>query len=450
MKVLIISGTFIPMSPGGPAYIAGAVRKAGHKVEVFDGFLAGDLTGELKEKLAAFDPDIAGLSITTVTGDVPDRKAEFGTKYVDLRPRIKSLVDVIKQHSDARIVPGGCGFNYFAREWLDYLDLDYGLRGEGEYSFPLYLERLKRGEEAAELPGCIVRKNGQFHKVARDHVRDFDNTAFPAYDLFDLDTYRELKMPYALFTKRGCAFRCAFCPHRSLEGSRYRLKSPKRVVDEIEHVIKTTGATSFNFCDNSFNCPKSHAEAICREIIARGLEIKWQTGAMKPLGLTRDFCQLLKDSGCENIGLSTESVSQAMLANMERGYRVEDVMEALDNLSDSDIPFGVFTLLGAPGETPETIAETFEVIDRYPKIAQIWVSIGICLWTQHQKVLEIARRDGQLKDDRALFDGAYYISPDLPQDFMVDFIESLKSKKNYWIQVNKPYAAYQKQVNTIR
>ena len=450
MKVLIITGTFIPMSPGGPAYIAGAVRKAGHEVDVFDSFLAKDLVREWEAKLIAFEPDVVGISITAVTADVRDPGApEFGTRYVDFRPRIKQLVDMVKQHSNARIVPGGSGFNYYAREWLDYLDLDYGIRGESEFSFPLLLERFEQDEEFRDVPGSISREDDGFHKAPRDHVRDFDQAAFPAYDLFDLDEYRNLNLPYALFTKRGCPFRCSFCPHSSLEGTRYRLKSPTRVVDEIEHVMATTGATTFNFCDNSFNNPKHHAEAICREIIDRGLDIRWRTGAMKPLALTGDFCRLTKEAGCKYIGLAVESASEKMLANMHRGYKVADVIQALDSLSQSGIPFGIFTLLGAPGETPETIAETFDVVDRYPKITQTWVTIALFLWTCHQKVLEEASHSGQFKDDRELFDGAYYISPALTEDYMVNLIASLNQRENFLVQVNKPFATYPKQVNIL-
>ena len=450
MKVLIIAGTFIPMSPGGPAYIAGAARQAGHEVDVFDSFLAQDLVRDLEDKLAAFEPDVVGLSITTVTTDVRSPKAsEFGTRYVDFRPKIKQIVDTVKQQCPARIVPGGCGFNYYAKEWLDYLDLDFGLRGEGEYSFPLFLERLVQDEEIRDIPGSISREEGGFHKELRDHVRDFDQTALPAYDLFDLEKYRNLNLPYALFTKRGCPFGCSFCPHSSLEGTRYRLKTPSRVVDEIEHVMATTGATTFNFCDNSFNNPKRHAEAICQEIIDRGLDIHWRTGAMKPLALTKDFCQLIKAAGCEQVGLAIESASEKMLNNMNRGYKVADVVQALDNLSESGIPFGISILLGSPGETPETIAETFEVVDRYPNMAHTWVTIALFLWTHHQKVLEEARQSGQFQNDRELFDGAYYISPELSEDYMVNLIASLNLRDNFWVQVNKPYATYPKQVNIL-
>ncbi len=63
-----------------------------------------------------------------------------------------------------------------------------------------------------------------------------DDTAFPAFELFDLDNYYKENIWPAIFTKRGCVFHCTYCPYSSLEGNYYREKSPGRVVDEIEHI----------------------------------------------------------------------------------------------------------------------------------------------------------------------------------------------------------------------
>ncbi len=88
MKVLIISGTILPlaadrlqMCPSGAAYIAGAVRNAGHSTEVFDCYVEENLTAELKEKLFQFNPDVVGISITIVATDILDEESDFGTKY---------------------------------------------------------------------------------------------------------------------------------------------------------------------------------------------------------------------------------------------------------------------------------------------------------------------------------------------------------------------------------
>jgi hypothetical protein len=289
MRVLIISFSSFPSAPSGPATIAGAALQAGHTVEVFDCFLAPDLSG-LEAQITRFKPHVVGISIKFVTGDVVDQGAPFGTRHFDHRGRVKELVRRVQRASSAPIVLGGPGFNYFGPAWLDYLGLDYGIRGEAERAFPLYLQRLAEGGDVYTVPGCITRQNGRFVKVARDLAPDLDDTAFPAYELFDLQAYAARGVSPAILTKRGCALRCTFCPYSSLEGTRYRLKSPRRVVDEMAHVQRTQDPATFTFCDNSFNVPKSHAEAICQEIIHRKLDLEWSTGALKPLGLTDDLC----------------------------------------------------------------------------------------------------------------------------------------------------------------
>ena len=94
-------------------------------------------------------------------------------------------------------------------------------------------------------------------------------------------------------------------------------------------------------------------------------------------------------------------------------------------------------MVGAPGETPETINETFAIIDRFSSLAWIWVTIGLNLWTHHQAIVEVAEKDGQLKDMTELFDEGHYISPELPKTYMLELIESLQERKNCKIQVNK-------------
>ena len=134
----------------------------------------------------------------------------------------------------------------------------------------------------------------------------------------------------------------------------------------------------------------------------------------------------------------------SMLEGMNRRYKVGDVRQALACFAQSDIPYGISLMFGCPGETPETISQTLEVIDDYPvPPAGVWVSIGICLWTERQAVVEDASLAGQLKDNAEMFEGAHYISPDLPETYMLELIESLSSREGYTVQVNKAYADHQ-------
>ncbi len=359
MKVLIVSANTLPASPTGPAYVAGAAVRAGHTVEIFECLFARDVASELTQHIQRFQPDVVGVSIRLVHGYVIDETAPYNTRHLDLRKNVLQVVNAIRQATSAAIILGGPGFNYYAADWLEYLNLDYGIRGEADFSFPLYLERLESGGDLTSIPGAVFRANGQICKTARDQVQNLDATAMPAYELFDLAKYRDMGISPGIMTKRGCAFLCTYCPYRSMEGKKYRMKSPARVVDEIMQVRQDPGQMVM-FCENNFNAPKQHAEAICREILSRKLNVRWGTGDLRPLGITDDFCRLLRDSGCGFVNLSIESASDAMLHRMQRGYTRADVLESLETLEKSGIPYSASLMIGAPGETPNTVAESVE------------------------------------------------------------------------------------------
>ena len=429
MRVLIVSSNRlripVPVFPSGPAYIAGAMLDAGHEVEAFDCFFSEDVSGELKETVQRFQPEVIGISIRNVhNGQL--------LYHRDFRGDVKKIVDVVKKASSAPIVLGGSGFNNFGREWLEYLELDYGIRGEGEVSFPLYLEELERGGDIRSIPGSIYRENGDIHEIPRQLIEDLDNVPFAAFELFDVHAYLQLGAFPSLITKKGCPFRCSYCPISTLEGTRCRLKSPERLADEVEHATKACGIGMFCFNDNVLNFPREHAEAVCREIIQRGLDVKWWTDAVNPGGISLDFCLLMKEAGCMLPNLSVESGSPRILNNMNRRYSREQVREAASNLERAGIPFSISLLFGSPGETPETVAETLDLMDSLPRAQVVFSTIGLNL-EHHQGILEDARRDGQLVDDKEMFEGAYYMSPHLSEGFIDELKDRLAEKDNWFV-----------------
>ncbi len=333
---------------------------------------------------------------------------------------------------------GGPGFNYYAADWLGYLHLDYGIRGEGEESFPLFLERLETGGDIYAIPGCIFRKNRGYQSIPPHSVENLDQTALPAYDLVDLEQYAACGVSPAIFTKRGCAFECTYCPYSKIEGKRYRLKSAERVLAEIEHIHQYSTSRQIMFCDNSFNVPKPHAEAICRALISQGVDLRWGTGDLKPVGITADFCQLMSDSGCFYANLAIESASEEMLRRMKRGYTVRQVRAALETLSRSGMPFGASLMLGAPGETPETVAETLRVFADYAIPNGVWVTIGVYLWTPLQDIVADLRSAGKLTERQDLFSGEVYLSSALSKTYLEELLADLRSRPGYQVQVNQP------------
>jgi radical SAM superfamily enzyme YgiQ (UPF0313 family) len=379
MKILIVSSNTLPAAPTGPVYVAGALRQAGHEVQIYENLFSSANHADLVDQLEQFQPDVTGVSIRLVHGDLQDIAAPFGTRYADMRPRVKELVNVIRHNSPARIVLGGPGFNYYARDWLEYLDLDLGICGEGEEAFPLLLETLQWDGEPGSIPGCIIQNANGFHSLPPCRITDLNCQGLPAYDLLDWGRYAASNITPAIFTKRGCAFDCTICPYSKLEGKRYRLKSPQRVLDEIHHTLQSTGSTRIMICDNNFNTPRRHAENLCRAFTRDAAGFQWGSGDLKPLGVTSDFCQLMKESGCFYLNLAIEAASDPMLAGMRRGYTARQVRQSIELLSRSEIPFSASLLFGAPGETPETIYETLSIMQDYHFPLGVWVTIGVYL-----------------------------------------------------------------------
>ncbi len=438
MKVLIVSTNSLPAAPSGPLYLAGAARQAGHEVRIFDCLHASDLDAQLTERIRGFQPEVVAISIRLVFGDEIDLDAPLGTKHTDLRPRVKAVVELVRKNTDVPIIVGGPGFNYYARDWLAYLGLDYGIRGEGEKAFPLFLERLAAGGDSRTVPGCVARRNGDFIALAPQPVADLDSQALPAYDLLDWQPYALKRITPAIFTKRGCAYHCTYCPYSKLEGKRYRLKSPQRVLAEARHTRAHTGSTRIMLCDNNFNAPRQHAEAICRALRDEGDGLQWGSGDLRPSGVTDDFCRLMEDSGCFYANLAIESASEGMLVRMKRGYTAAQVRASLDALSRSTIPFSASLMIGAPGESPQTIAETLRLLDDYAIPNGVWVTIGVYLWTDYQDLVGEARRTGYLRDEGDLFRGAVYLSPELPRSYLRELPEMLRARPGFTVQFNKP------------
>ena len=78
------------------------------------------------------------------------------------------------------------------------------------------------------------------------------------------------------------------------------------------------------------------------------------------------------------------------------------------------------------------------MLDDYTIPNGVWVTIGVYLWTDYQDIVAEARRTGVLKNDKALFSGAVYLSPGLPGLYLHELIDALRLRQGYSVQFNKP------------
>jgi len=268
MRVMLISPNQEslpdPVSPLGLAYLAAALREAGHQVSILDLCFSLDIEASLREGLQEFSPEVIGLSIRNV-----DNTAYPSTvSYIE---PLKRVVELLSGLSGAPILAGGSGFTIMPKEMLTLLNLEMGIIGEGERSM---VQFLAQGMQDG-VPGLIRRRGGRFRTVAPLPSLSLEGLPLPARDLLDVKAYLREGGVCNIQSKRGCAFRCIYCTYPLIEGRRVRLRDPKKVVAEMQGLQEGHGVDHFFFVDNVFNYPSHHAESICQEMIDRGLRIPW-------------------------------------------------------------------------------------------------------------------------------------------------------------------------------
>jgi radical SAM superfamily enzyme YgiQ (UPF0313 family) len=163
-------------------------------------------------------------------------------------------------------------------------------------------------------------------------------------------------MPVSLTTSRGCPYKCIFCVGRRMVGARVRYRQPAAVVDEMAELTRM-GFTQINLADDLFTASRRHCLAVCDEIIARGLHVRWSAFArvdtVSPETLAR-----MQAAGCQAVSFGIESGSPEILRTVRKGIRRDQAVNAVRMCRAAGIaPLASF-ILGLPGETPETLAQT--------------------------------------------------------------------------------------------
>ena len=242
------------------------------------------------------------------------------------------------------------------KKWVDLIVV-----GEGEETF---LEIVKRYENKQDLNGIP----GTFGNPPRQLIDNIDELPFPAFHLLPLERYIEknknasFNMRPAMFvvTSRGCPFNCKFCSIKSVWGRTWRYHSPKRVVDEIELLVKSYGVGEIHFIDDNISVDKKRLKKICDEIVKRKLDIKWTTpNGIAIWTLDKEVLKKMKKSGCYRLTFGIETACK----DTQRYIRKQQIdLDKAKQIIREANRLGIWTIstfiIGFPDETKEDVQET--------------------------------------------------------------------------------------------
>ncbi|MGA3059313.1 MAG: radical SAM protein [Candidatus Bathyarchaeia archaeon] len=339
--------SFMPLGIG---YMGAVLCKNHFDVNVID-CQAQKLTHkQFKEEIGKLHPDIVGVTCTTLT-------------YKSALRILKICKDVWPNCITAI---GGPHVTFWDDKALqEEPSLDIVVRGEGENTMLELAQRLEKGQAFYyDLVGTTSRKGAEIVKNPdRPFLEDLDSLPFPALHLWQrTENLRKYgTIPYPVMTSRGCVYWCNFCTAVRMFGRRYRMRSPKNVVDELEFLHRNYYATQFTFYDDAFTVDQDRTAQICEEIQRRGLKIKWDCETRVDM-VTKELLVKMREAGCISVWFGVESGSRKVLNSMGKGFSLAQTRRAFRWAKEAGLMTVAGVILGFPGETRESAWETIRFV----------------------------------------------------------------------------------------
>jgi radical SAM PhpK family P-methyltransferase len=323
---------------------------------------------EEKEALAAKlqREDLLAVAITT-------------TLYVG-NMWIEEVVEFVRKHNrSAKIIIGGPYIRNQVdvlsptalAEFFAELDADiYVITPEGELTLTKVLDALKSGRPLAAIENVAYRENGWFVRTATAAETNPISEGIVDYDLFSPEAIGD---SVSVRTSKSCPFACSFCAYPQ-QGGAYVYQDVAAIEAQLDRIRRVGTVTSISFTDDTFNVPKRRFKDVMRMMIHNRYEFRWNS-FLRADHVDAEAIELMRESGCEGVFLGVESGSDTVLKNMNKAARAEHYRRLIPQLREAGILTHCSFIIGFPGETRATVAETVDLIeDTRPDTfrAQLW------------------------------------------------------------------------------
>lgn len=353
-KIKSIGNYVLPL---GIAYLAAVLEQAGHKIKVIDALVENYSADEIVAITKSFQPDFVGFTSETVK--------IYSTTL---------LAQKMKQALDVPILLGGAHMTAIPEDAVMNDCFDVGVLGEGELTLMELVGRMEKGLPIKDrsIKGIAFKENGKVVITEpRPFIQNLDELPFPARHLFPaLDVYKPTpasckQTPLGtLITSRGCPYRCVFCD-RKIFGRTFRARSPKGIVDEVEVLRDKFGAKEIKFWDDTMNANKERIIGICKEMIARKIDLPWSClGRIN--NMDEEILGWMKKAGCWQIAYGIESGNDQILKNAMKDLTTDMVRKGVEMTRKAGILPRGFFMLGLPGETTKTMQDTIDFAKSLP------------------------------------------------------------------------------------
>ena len=371
--------TGIPFMPHMAAYLAGALDNFGYDVQVIDCFgldphnrnIDGEFMflGVSEEWVAghiAKDTKIVFLYCRTVEDVISVERIAMAIKrqrpdiYICLFENIQTVNSFSLRLLVDDLFKAGC---------------DIALLGEPERRAADVVEAVDKGLPFDNIAGLAYKLAGKV-VFTKDATLDsnLDELPFPLWEKFPLEGYWIIGFAHApvnkhkflpLLTSRGCPFQCTFCISPQLN-PKWRARSAKNVVDEMEYFYKRLGIKDYHISDLNPTVSDKRIHQICEEIISRKLPVVWKLaqGTKIETIKSEDTLDLMAKAGCRYISFSPETGSSRLLKIMKKPFDHVHGLKMLSRMSRLGIRTQACFVVGVPGENKDDQEKSIDYVKK--------------------------------------------------------------------------------------
>ncbi len=339
--------------PAWVAYLSGSLKAAGYGNIRFVDAMTNHLEDEqVRAILAEEQPDLIGC--TAITPSI----------Y-----KAQRLLEIAKETCpNAVTVLGGIHATFMYQQVLSEAPwIDAIVRGEGEEIIVDLVRTVEEGRWPADrdrVKGIAYADGGQIlATAAAPTVRDLDSIS-PDWGVLEWEKYIYIPMNKRVAIPnmaRGCPYTCSFCSQWKFWRD-YRIRDPKKVVDEIETLVRDHDVGFFILADEEPTINRKKFLAFCEELIARDLKVLWGINT-RVTDILRDEAVLpiYRKAGLIHVSLGTEAAAQLQLDRFHKETTIADNKRAIELLRNAGILTEAQFIVGLENETRETLEETYRM-----------------------------------------------------------------------------------------
>lgn len=194
----------------------------------------------------------------------------------------------------------------------------------------------------------------------------FDSLPFPARHLIDVNSYKfsiDGIKGLSLIGQLGCPFTCGFCSGRNSPTFRkIRNRSVDNILQEIDLLYKTYNIKAFMFYDDELNL-----NSTIYELLKKLIEYQNQNnvkfvfrGCIKSELFNEIQAELMAKAGFKKLLVGFESGSDKILKNINKKATKAENTKCIEIAKKYNIGIKALMSIGHPGESKETIEETYQ------------------------------------------------------------------------------------------